>query len=197
MSLPTSIDEALFLTINAPNQVSCVHVPRQISRPELLKLLPESWATACMWENPTKTYPWAILQPCFPYQTWWYSWNHFPKDQSSSYSHPVFFPSQINMLVDSLTSEPPIKYFPVYYFLNPETGHKYFDACNFDDCLEDCLRNNDGILFHVLNDSPRSAKPKKPVFSPSSCKPPPSFYHPPKSGPSSQPIRCYMFSSSN
>ncbi|KAI8556210.1 hypothetical protein RHMOL_Rhmol05G0234600 [Rhododendron molle] len=32
MSLPSSTDEALFLTVNAPHQASCVHVPRQISR---------------------------------------------------------------------------------------------------------------------------------------------------------------------
>lgn len=48
MLLPTSTDEALFLTVNAPHQASCVHVPRQISRPELLKLLPKYWVTQLM-----------------------------------------------------------------------------------------------------------------------------------------------------
>lgn len=66
----------------------------------------------------------------------------FPKDQSSSSSHPIIFPSQINVL--EFTRELPIKYFkssglPVYYFQNPEIGHKYFDHCECKDCLYDSL----------------------------------------------------------
>ena len=40
MALPIFTDETFFLTINAPHQASCIQVPRQIPRPDLITLLP-------------------------------------------------------------------------------------------------------------------------------------------------------------
>ncbi len=67
-------------------------------------------------------------------------------------------PDKITVIVDSdsdddvveILSGPPVKYYlpdgkPVYYFQDPETGHKYFDECECEACYEDCLLNNDGI----------------------------------------------------
>lgn len=193
MLLPTSTDEALFLTVNAPHQASCVHVPRQISRPELLKLLPKYWVTQLMKKNHQKAAPVQSSNLVFRTKPDCAVEISFSKDTSSSPFHPIIFPSQIQMFVDSFTTGPLIKYFQssglqVYYFQHPETSHKYFDICDYDDYLEDCLLLNDGIPFHELNEFPKSQKPPppKPIFSHSTCKPPSPYHHTPTTSPSSQ-----------
>ena len=153
MSLPSSTDEALFLTVNAPHQASCVHVPRQISRPELLKLLPESWVTAFE-KNQHQPIPVQSSNPLFETKPDGTVEITFPKEASASSStHPVIFPSRIDMFVDGSRPEPPIKYFqssglPVFYFKNPETGHCYFDACNCDECAEESFLDDDEKYFN-------------------------------------------------
>ncbi|KAI8530426.1 hypothetical protein RHMOL_Rhmol11G0057200 [Rhododendron molle] len=194
MSLPSSTDEALFLTINAPHQASCVHVPRQISRPELLKLLPESWVTAYE-KNQQKPIPVQSSNPLFISKPDGTVEISFPKETSASSStHPVIFPSRIDMIVDGSRPEPPIKYFqssglPVFYFKNPETGHCYFDTCNCDECLEDSLLDDDEDFEEPASQS--SPLPSTPCKSPSSPQPPS------KNDPSAQPSGCFMFTESD
>ncbi|KAL8108501.1 hypothetical protein AgCh_024812 [Apium graveolens] len=43
LSLPRDTGEALFLEIDAQSSSSCIHMPKQIPKDELVKLLPESW----------------------------------------------------------------------------------------------------------------------------------------------------------
>ena len=38
-------EDALFIRINEKNSVSCTHMPRQISKLELIQLLPDNWIT--------------------------------------------------------------------------------------------------------------------------------------------------------
>lgn len=100
MSLPTSTEEALFLTVNAPHQASCVHVPRLITCPEFLKLLPKSWVTA--YEKTThKPTPVQSSNPTFHTKPDGSVEISFLKNSTSSSPHPEIFPSQINMFVDS------------------------------------------------------------------------------------------------
>ncbi|KAK8970466.1 hypothetical protein KSP40_PGU008831 [Platanthera guangdongensis] len=43
LSLPQDTDEAVYLEIDARSGSSCIHVPKQLPKDELIKILPESW----------------------------------------------------------------------------------------------------------------------------------------------------------
>ncbi|CAH8254130.1 unnamed protein product [Arabidopsis lyrata] len=45
LSLPSDTEDALLIQLESQYSPSCIHIPRQIPREELVKLLPESWVT--------------------------------------------------------------------------------------------------------------------------------------------------------
>ncbi|KAG7572281.1 Viral movement protein, partial [Arabidopsis suecica] len=45
LSLPRDTEDALLIQLESQHSPSCIHIPRQIPREELVKLLPESWVT--------------------------------------------------------------------------------------------------------------------------------------------------------
>ncbi|ESQ32849.1 hypothetical protein EUTSA_v10005702mg, partial [Eutrema salsugineum] len=45
LSLPRDTEDALLIQLESQHSPSCIHIPRQILREELVKLLPESWVT--------------------------------------------------------------------------------------------------------------------------------------------------------
>lgn len=78
----------------------------------------------------------------------------FPKD-------PEPVPEKISFMMEQedgeITNMPPIKYFdeegkPVYYFSDPITGHKYWEECECDACIEDCMLNNEGMTPQQLRE---------------------------------------------
>ncbi|VVA93505.1 unnamed protein product [Arabis nemorensis] len=44
-SLPRDTEDALLIQLESQHSPSCIHIPRQIPKDELIKLLPESWVT--------------------------------------------------------------------------------------------------------------------------------------------------------
>ena len=85
--LPTSTDEALFLTINSPHQASCIQVSRQILRPDLIKLLPASWVTNYERRFHTSTKPVQSTVPIFKTNSDGTVEISFPTTTTFHYSH--------------------------------------------------------------------------------------------------------------
>ncbi|XP_058211673.1 uncharacterized protein LOC131323851 [Rhododendron vialii] len=177
-------------------QLFSTKCPTSVKESELLKLLPEKWVTAFE-NNQHQPIPVQSSNPLFETKPVGTVEISFPREASASpATHPVIFPSRIDMFVDGSKPEPPIKYFqssglPVFYFKHPETGHCYFDACNCDECSEESFLDDDDE-----SDNPCPICPQSPQSTPIPCKSPPSPKLPSKNDPSAQPSGCFMFTPS-
>ncbi|XP_019087516.1 PREDICTED: uncharacterized protein LOC104724406 [Camelina sativa] len=163
LSLPRDTEDALLIQLESQHSPSCIHIPRQIPRDELVKLLPESWVT-----NYEK-----LHDRSTPIQSVDSS-IHRRKDgaveiafkQQEEKSRPTAFCTEINTITpfeDTQTLEinprldgVPISSFdslgdPIYSFQD-ETGHKFFDVC---DCQHCQMNSSDD------DDTPRRRRKKK------------------------------------
>ncbi|XP_023641348.1 uncharacterized protein LOC111831449 [Capsella rubella] len=148
LSLPRETEDALLIQLESQHSPSCIHIPRQIPRSELVKLLPESWVT-----NYEK-----LHERSTPIQSVDSS-IHRRKDGAveiafkaqEEKSRPAAFCTEINMItpacekpfmeIDSRLPGVPISSFDslgnlVYAFMDDD-GHKFFDVCDCQKCLED------------------------------------------------------------
>ncbi|ESQ51076.1 hypothetical protein EUTSA_v10022984mg, partial [Eutrema salsugineum] len=124
---------------------SCIHIPRQIPREELVKLLPESWVT-----NYEKLHDNSV--PIQSVDSSIYKRKDgaieisFKQQDGEKPRHPAFC-TEINAISPAEEVQPlrqylpgvPINKFnaagdPIYAF-SDETGHKFFDVCDCDYCL--------------------------------------------------------------
>ncbi|KAK1398016.1 hypothetical protein POM88_007879 [Heracleum sosnowskyi] len=133
LSLPRETNEALFLEIDAQSSSSCIHVPKQIPKDELVKLLPESWITH--YEKIQKD-----NQPIHSAKSSIFRNKEgaveiiFNKDDSASKTS--IFSSEINMIQEDV----PIHSFnakgnPNYEFKD-EDGHIFWGIYNCNACLD-------------------------------------------------------------
>jgi hypothetical protein len=133
--LPVTND-ALLITVDTNQRATCTHVPRQIPKEDLQKLLSSSWIT-----NYEK-----LHQSFAPIQSIKLEFTKkadgtieiiFKKGESST-SPPGIFSSSISMVQPA--TDPllvPVESFstnglPVYSFA--QDNHVFWDTCNYDDC---------------------------------------------------------------
>ncbi|XP_042509211.1 uncharacterized protein LOC122084852 [Macadamia integrifolia] len=137
--LTSHSEDALFITMDFNQVPCCTYVPRHISDDELLRLLPSSWVTA--YEQQV-----AVFQPQVPSELVQSTNPEYITHPSGELeirfppprTRPSPFPTSFGMIQEKI----PIKSFdsqgnPIFYFQDPVTGHKYFDLCDCDDCLQD------------------------------------------------------------
>ena len=79
-------------------------------------------------------------------------WKFYPPADNKAKDIPDKITVKIEQGSDDEDADvmPPVKYFqpdgtPVYYFQDPVTGHKYWDECDCEACVEDCILLNDGL----------------------------------------------------
>ncbi|KAL3638190.1 hypothetical protein CASFOL_017561 [Castilleja foliolosa] len=146
LSLPRDTKDALLIQLESQHSPSCIHIPRQIPRDELIQLLPESWITD--YEK--------IQERSTPIQSVESSIQRRKdgaveiafKQQKDEKPRPSAFCTEINTISAVESTEPmdeekylkgvPISSFdskghPVYVFAD-ETGHKFFDICDCETC---------------------------------------------------------------
>ncbi|KAL3643584.1 hypothetical protein CASFOL_014399 [Castilleja foliolosa] len=146
LSLPRDTEDALLIQLESQHSPSCIHIPRQIPRNELIQLLPESWVT-----NYEK-----IHERSTPIQSVESSIQRRKdgaveiafKQQKDEKARPSAFCTEINTISAVESTEPmdeerylngvPISSFdskghPVHVFAY-ETGHKFFDICDCETC---------------------------------------------------------------
>ncbi|ESQ30887.1 hypothetical protein EUTSA_v10012392mg [Eutrema salsugineum] len=119
--------------LESQHSPSCIHIPKQIPREELVKLLPESWVTNYekLHESSRKDGP---IEISF-------------KQKDGEKPRPPAFCTEINAISPAEEVQPLRQYFPgvpinkfnaagdpIYAFLD-ETGHKFSDVCDCDYCL--------------------------------------------------------------
>ncbi|KAK1392715.1 hypothetical protein POM88_011771 [Heracleum sosnowskyi] len=141
LSLPRDTDEALFLEIDVQSNSSCIHLPKQIPKDELVKLLPESWVTH--YEKIRRD-----NQPIHSVKSSFFRKKDgavkivFKKDDSSSSSDTSIFSSEVNMFEENIH----IHSFdsngkPIYAF--SQDGHIFWSVCNCEACLKDQWSDDD------------------------------------------------------
>jgi hypothetical protein len=98
---------------------------------------------------------------------------HLPKEDEAKN-----IPDRITVKIEQESDDeevnvmPPVKYFqpdgtPVYYFQDPVTGHKYWDECDCEACVEDCILLNDGLSpsqlkkKYALENPPKQQEPNQ------------------------------------
>ncbi|KAJ9562153.1 hypothetical protein OSB04_007313 [Centaurea solstitialis] len=108
--------DALFIDVNSSATPTCTYVPRQLSKEELLKLLPEKWITN-------------------------YEQIHQARVQTTT--APDFIPHE-NGQVEVRFSQEKRNVFPTSYMVQPlkskGTEHFQFDICDCHDCLEEAYK---------------------------------------------------------
>ncbi|ESQ50485.1 hypothetical protein EUTSA_v10003128mg, partial [Eutrema salsugineum] len=144
-SLPRDTGDALLIQLESQHSPSCIHIPRQIPREELVKLLPESWVT-----NYEKLHESSV--PIQSVESSIYKRKDeaieisFKQQEGEKPRHPGFC-TEINAISPAEEVQPlrqylpgvPINKFnaagdPIYAF-SDKTGHKFFDVCDCDYCL--------------------------------------------------------------
>jgi len=133
--LPVTND-ALLITIDTNQRATCTHVPCQIPKEDLQKLLPSSWITN--YEKLHQSFvPIQSIEPEFTKKADGTVEIIFKKGESST-SPPGIFSSSISMVQPANDPLPvPVESFfndglPVYSFA--QDNHVFWDTCTCDDC---------------------------------------------------------------
>jgi hypothetical protein len=133
--LPVTND-ALLITVDTNQRATCTHVPHQIPKEDLQKLLPSSWIT-----NYDKLHQSSVpihsTEPEFTKKADGTVEIIFKKGESST-SLPGIFSSSISMVQAANDPLPvPVESFsndglPVYFFA--QDNHVFWNTCNCDNC---------------------------------------------------------------
>ncbi|CDP16520.1 unnamed protein product [Coffea canephora] len=164
-------ENALLIRVDEKNGASCTHVPRQISKQELIQLLPNDWIT---------DYEDLHTQANEPLESSNSRISHTKEGRTSiSFDHSHFkglkqweiHDDHPQNLQQVHRSQDIIKYFdkeglPVSWFQDPISGHIYFDVCNI---CEECQIEN--ILGLDLPDLSCKKRSKSKQVEPQPCKP--------------------------
>lgn len=161
LALPQStMNETLLISVNLKSTPNCVHVPRQISRVELVKLLPEIWVTNYEWLH-QNTRPGQSFEPRFNTNLGGQV-KIKSAHQEGEDSIPLVFSTDFmfkeahimdsdNIPISSFTAEGN----PIVFFKDPNTGHCPWDLdCTCDLCINQDTDGDD-------NPSNRKRKNKK------------------------------------
>ncbi|KAG5222187.1 movement protein [Salix suchowensis] len=156
--LPVTND-ALLITVDTNQKATCTHVPRQIPKDELQKLLPSSWIT-----NYEKLHqnsvPIQSMEPEFTKKADGTVEIVFQKGASSTTPPAIF--SSISMVQPIHEPLPvPIKSFsntglPVYSFA--EDNHNFWDICHCDSCSNEAMTDEDDTPRHKRKSSGKKLK---------------------------------------
>ncbi|CDP20491.1 unnamed protein product [Coffea canephora] len=191
-------ENALLIRVDEKNGASCSHVPRQISKQELIQLLPNDWITD--YENlhtqanePLESSNSRINHTKEGRTSISFDHSHFKSLNSKSHipsimciQVPMYYPSKFEKewkihddhpqnLQQVHRSQDIIQSFnknglPISWFQDPISGHVYFDVCTH--CEECQLAELLGCDASDLQDWPK--KKKKPrLVEPRPCKPDP------------------------
>ncbi|KAH9622967.1 hypothetical protein KSS87_001070, partial [Heliosperma pusillum] len=145
LSLPRDTNDALFIQLESQHSPSCIHIPRQIPKDELIKLLPESWITNYEKIHEINT-PLQSLDSKITKQKDGTIEIFFKKEPDAKSCPPIFCteintitPLFIPMKQNESYLNIPIHSFnslgdPVYVFKD-ESGHKFFDVCDCENCM--------------------------------------------------------------
>ncbi|XP_043691567.1 uncharacterized protein LOC122642204 [Telopea speciosissima] len=132
----TSNDSTLFLHIGSDQTPTVTHVPRQLSRADIFKLVPDSWVSAYESTHEVQpTPPLVATDPTYKGLGDGRTEITFPKPTNMG---PLFASSvsQLDPRLDAPITSFDAQGNPVYRFQSP-TSHKYFDVCDCPDCLDD------------------------------------------------------------
>ncbi|KAI4370958.1 hypothetical protein MLD38_019244 [Melastoma candidum] len=149
ISMPNDSHDALLIVADYHNQKAptCIHIPRQIPRAELLKLLPERWVTN--YEQIKKqTAPVAPIQstsPTFIRNREGSVTIKFDRSQEKEPATPPIFPTMfmvqpvpkrrkpdsLNKIIHSFDGQGN----PTFHFRDPQSQHCYWDIGR---CLANC-----------------------------------------------------------
>ena len=134
-------NDALLITVDTNQRATCTHVPRQISKEDLQKLLPSSWITNYEKLHQSSV-PTQSTEPEFTKKADGTVEIIFKKGESSS-SPPGIFSSSISMVQPAQAPLPvPVESFskdgrPVYSF--SQDNHVFWDICNCESCCNEDL----------------------------------------------------------
>ncbi|KAG5255169.1 movement protein [Salix suchowensis] len=126
--LPVTND-ALLITVDTNQKATCTHVPRQIPKDELQKLLPSSWIT-----NYEK-----LHQNSVPIQSM------EPEFTKKADGTPIHDPLPVPVESFSNTG------LPVYSFA--EDNHNFWDICHCDSCYNEAMTEKDDTPRHKRKSS--------------------------------------------
>ncbi|KAM7489723.1 hypothetical protein LguiB_027207 [Lonicera macranthoides] len=146
----SSTSEALMLTIDSDASHTAKYVPRQLTRPELVKLLPEVWVTSYeKLQEQTNTEPLQQTDPTYLRRADKQIEMRFNNKTSTSSPERNPFQTELNMMQEicRLPTDPILKadplvilYFNKYgkpcYQAKDEKGHIWYDVCYCDACEE-------------------------------------------------------------
>ncbi|KAK9043869.1 hypothetical protein V6N11_072193 [Hibiscus sabdariffa] len=179
-------DNSLLITVNTQEQPHCVHIPRQIPKDELVKLLQEKWVTSYDQIHAKK-------QPIRSTNTKIISKGDGTLEIRFDHSHlkdsptPPVFPTQMMMtprgdLTQTHDKEDPdcwcelchpgaesrmIEYFdadgkPILFFKDPITGHcPWNEDCSCEQCVEEYFVQEIEGGYHTSYNPHRKKKNKK------------------------------------
>ncbi|KAG7547611.1 Viral movement protein [Arabidopsis suecica] len=145
-------DEALYLEVTSASQApNSIQIPRQISREELLKKLPESWVTSYEKIHQASQAPIQSSEVSFHSRSDGTTEIKFEKPRSS-FQKKLF--TQFTIQIEEQDLYDPIKKKDlqpiafgqdgtVVYPFKDENGHCYFDVCSCTACLEDSYESDE------------------------------------------------------
>ncbi|KAK9723857.1 hypothetical protein RND81_05G030500 [Saponaria officinalis] len=145
LSIPRDTNDALFIQLESQHSPSCIHIPRQIPKNELIKLLPKSWITNYEKIHEINTSLLSVDSKITKQKDG--TIEIFCKKEPNEKSCPPIFCTDINTIIPlSIPMKQnesylniPIHSFnslgdPVYVFKD-ESGHKFFDVCDCENCI--------------------------------------------------------------
>nr|AHN13809.1 movement protein [Aristotelia chilensis virus 1] len=139
LAVPKGTEDALLINVDSTHVPSCTHVPKQIPRSELVKIIPASWITN--YENLHQApQPVQATEPTFSKRSDGKIEISFEKKEEQSTVATVF-PTMYQaekIPISGFSSEGK----PVYVFQD-NTGHKYFDTCDCSSCYSTCSEYDD------------------------------------------------------
>ena len=186
-------ENALLIQVDEKNSASCTHVPRQISKSDLISLLPNSWITDyeslhTQANEPLESSNSRITQTTEGRISISFDHSHL---KSSSKTHipsimiaevPMQMPTENGKLMGRYDFYDNQKCFlqdiiahldqrakAIYHFQDPISGHIYFDVCTkCDDCWwEHTYGTSDPVTSRKKKSKPVDPEP----FEPRPCKP--------------------------
>ena len=146
LAIPTTTD-ALLLTVDSQNTPHCINIPRQISRDDLIKLLPDSWVTSYESLNKKET-PVVSTESTMHDNSDGTTTIRF-KSPATPSAPPLSFRQTQFMITPvrptTTVREPGLSIHsfqqsgaPVYHQYDPVTGHTPFDLdCQCSKCRDD------------------------------------------------------------
>ncbi|KAK9723856.1 hypothetical protein RND81_05G030400 [Saponaria officinalis] len=124
LSIPRDTNDALFIQLESQHSPSCIHIPRQIPKNELIKLLPESWITNYEKIHEINTPLLSVDSKITKQKDG--TIEIFFKKEPNEKSCPPIFCTEINTII-------PLS-IPMKQNEN-ESGHKFFDVCDCENCI--------------------------------------------------------------